>query len=159
MAEPTGPKSISVTSSAFQNGQPIPPKHTCEGQDVSPALAFSGIPPSAKSLVLICDDPDAPKGTWLHWTAWNIPPTTTSLQEGAQPNEGGYREGITDNRKVGYGGPCPPTGKPHRYFFKLFALDAVLELRNGANLKELQTAMKEKVIAWGELMGTFQRNA
>lgn len=159
MAEPNAVKSITITSSVFQEGQPIPPKHTCDGQDVSPPLKFAGLPSGTKSLVLICDDPDAPRGTWLHWTAWNIPPTLTSLHEGAQPNEGGYREGMTDNRKVGYGGPCPPQGKPHRYFFKVYALNATLDLRNGSTLKELQAAMKDKVIAWGELMGTFKRGA
>jgi Raf kinase inhibitor-like YbhB/YbcL family protein len=157
VAAPNGPKSIRVTSSAFQEGQPIPAKHTCEGQDVSPPLAFAGVPPSAKSLVLICDDPDAPRGTWLHWTAWNIPPRMTSIAEGAQHNEGGYSEGLTDNRKVGYGGPCPPPGKPHRYFFKVYALNTILDLPNGATLKELETAMAGKVIAWGELMATFSR--
>ena len=157
MAELGGTKNISVTSTAFQHGQSIPTKHTCSGDDISPPLEIGLVPPTAKSLVLICDDPDAPRGTWLHWTAWDLPPSMKTIREGAQPNEGGYREGITDNKKVGYGGPCPPPGKPHRYFFKVYALNAVLGLRNGASLKELEAAMKGKVLAWGELMGTFQR--
>ncbi|HEX9817021.1 MAG TPA: YbhB/YbcL family Raf kinase inhibitor-like protein [Candidatus Thermoplasmatota archaeon] len=152
-----GTKTLTVTSTAFQHGQPIPEKHTCEGQDVSPALEIGNIPPNAKSLVLICDDPDAPRGTWLHWTVWNMPPTMTAIREGAQNNEDGYREGMTDNKSVGYGGPCPPPGKPHRYFFKIYALSAMLGLPNGSNLKQLEGAMNGKVLAWGELMGTFKR--
>lgn len=157
MSDLGGTKTLTITSTAFQQGQPIPVKHTCSGQDISPPLAISNVPTAAKSLVLICDDPDAPRGTWLHWTAWDIPATLKSIREGAQPNEGGYREGITDNKKVGYGGPCPPPGKPHRYFFKIYAMNTILGLPNGSSLKELKLAMNGKVLAWGELMGTFTR--
>lgn len=152
-----GTKTLLVTSTAFQQGQPIPAKYTCSGADVSPPLAIGNIPPNAKCLALICDDPDAPKGTWLHWTAWNMPPTMKTLREGVQNNDGAYREGVTDNKSVGYGGPCPPPGKPHRYFFKVYALNATIDLPNGSKWRELEDAMNGKVLAWGELMGTFKR--
>jgi len=152
---------IQITSSVFAEGQPIPAKHTCDGKDVSPPLQWTNVPPTAKSLALICDDPDAPVGTWVHWVLYNLPPTTAGLSEGVPkspelPN--GAKQGMTDFRQIGYGGPCPPPGKPHRYFFKLYALDAPLDsaLRD-ATKKELLKAMEGHVLAEGQLMGTYQR--
>lgn len=156
-AKNLGPKNVQVSSPAVLQGRPIPPRHTCSGEDVSPLLRVAGIPPNAKALAVIMDDPDAPRGTWLHWTAWNLPATTKELGEGVDVAKLGGREGLTDNGDTGYGGPCPPPGKPHRYFFKVYALSETLPTGAGARLADLEAAMKGKVLAWGELMGTFQR--
>src|SRR3989304_2756237 len=118
--------SIQLTSSAFTDGSPIPARHTCDGPDVSPMLKWSGAPAGTKSFALICDDPDAPAGTWVHWVIYGIPPDTTDLPEGVPPDEtlpDGSRQGKNDFGRIGYGGPCPPPGKPHRYYFKIYALD------------------------------------
>jgi len=151
--------SIIVKSSAFQNMQAIPSVYTCDGKNISPPLSWSGIPEMAKSLVLIADDPDAPAGTWVHWVVYDIPPAVTSLKEGAPKTdtlpEGG-KQGINDSRKIGYDGPCPPGGT-HRYFFKMYALDAVLNLPSGKNKKEIEKAMKGHILAQGELVGTYSR--
>ncbi|MCX7722324.1 MAG: YbhB/YbcL family Raf kinase inhibitor-like protein, partial [Verrucomicrobiae bacterium] len=123
---------IQVTSPAFQDGKPIPSKYTCDGEDVSPPLNWTNVPPEAKSLVLISDDPDAPVGTWVHWVLYDLPPTTAGLSEGVPKSSelpNGAKQGINDFRRIGYGGPCPPPGKPHRYYFKLYALDTVLGLK------------------------------
>lgn len=144
---------MKIESPAFKHGQPIPKKYTCSGQDVSPPLAFQGAPKETKTFALIVDDPDAPMGTFDHWIAWNIPGNTTDLPEGAQiPNQGknGYRE-------ARYRGPCPPPGAPHRYFFKLYALDSTIDLPNGSSKKQLEGAIEGHVLGQSELVGTFQR--
>lgn len=144
---------MQIESSAFANKEKIPSTYTCEGQDISPPLKFSGIPAKAKSLALIVDDPDAPSGTFDHWIAWNLPATTTELKEGASfPNEGSNGFGATR-----YRGPCPPRGKPHRYFFKLYALDTMLDLENGSTKDGLLNAMKGHILKQAELVGTYQR--
>lgn len=152
--------SIEIKSSAFQEGGIIPRKHTCDGEDVSPALSWSGVPDGTRGLALICDDPDAPMGIWVHWVIYGIPADTTDLPE-AVPAERtvleSVKQGITDFRRIGYGGPCPPKGAPHRYFFKLYALDTDLALDSGITKKELLAAMEGHILAQGELMGRYGR--
>lgn len=154
-----GTMSFSVISAAFAEGATIPKKYTCDGADVSPALEWSGTPAGTKSLALIADDPDAPVGTWTHWLVWNLPPDH-SLAEGVQKVESlpdGTRQGKNDFRRIGYGGPCPPPGKPHRYFFKLYALDSKLDLNPGSSPSELETAMKGHVLGHTKVMGKYGR--
>jgi Raf kinase inhibitor-like YbhB/YbcL family protein len=146
-------RKMKITSSAFQQGANIPSKSSCDGADTSPPLQIQEIPPEAKSLVLIVDDPDAPSGLFTHWIAWNISPQTSTIAEGSAPK--GTR-GTNDFGKSGYGGPCPPSGT-HRYFFKIFALDQELNLAAGAKRAQLDAAMKGHVIAQGELMGHYSR--
>ncbi len=146
---------MNLTSSAFQNGATIPAKHTCDGTDVSPPLAWQDVPPKTAALALICDDPDAPGGTWVHWVLYNVPGTTMQLREG---DSGGGLEGRNDFRRTGYGGPCPPPGKPHRYFFKLYALRAPLELKSGASKAEVERSMKGAVLTEAQLIGTYSRS-
>jgi len=129
---------MKIISSAFSNNGPIPPKHTCDGENINPALEISDVPPEAKSLALICDDPDAPGRTFIHWAAWNLKPGTVEILEGQLPAES--IEGKTDFGKVGYGGPCPPSGT-HRYFFRLFALDTILNLPEAATREDLEKSM------------------
>jgi len=151
---------LELTSSAFKEGESIPTKHTCYGDDVSPPLKWSGIPNSAKSLALICDDPDAPAGTWVHWVLYDLPANVNELPEGIAASETtpqGAKQGVNDFQRVGYGGPCPPSGKPHRYFFKLYALDAELSLKPRATKSDLLNAMKGHTLAEGQLMGTYKR--
>lgn len=144
---------LQIESSAFTNKEKIPSKYTCEGEDLSPPLKFSGIPSKTKSLSLIVDDPDAPMGTFDHWIAWNLSPSTAELEEGASvPNEG--TNGFGDDR---YRGPCPPRGKPHRYFFKLYALDSTLTLKDGSTKAALLKAMEGHILEQAELVGTYQR--
>jgi len=150
---------IKVTSTAFQESGMIPRKYTCDGDDVSPPIEWSGIPDGTKSIALISDDPDAPVGTWVHWVIFNIPPNETGLSEGIPadatlPN--GAVHGTTDFRRLGYGGPCPPGGT-HRYFFKLYALDTVLDLKSGSFKKDLLAAMEGHIKAEGQLMGKYSR--
>lgn len=154
---------LSLTSPAFGANGSIPARYTCEGADVSPALAWSALPAGAKSLVLIVDDPDAPdpkapQTAWVHWVLYNIPPGTTGLSEavaaGGLPP--GTREGLNDWRRKGYGGPCPPIGR-HRYFHKLYALDAVLPDLGAASKAQLEEAMKGHVLAQAELVGTYEK--
>lgn len=151
---------IKLTSTAFAEGQPIPVKHTGQGEDISPALLWSEIPSGTKSLALICDDPDAPVGTWVHWVIWNIPPETPGLAE-AVPQKAelpsGARQGMNDFRKMGYGGPMPPPGNAHRYYFKIYALGIQPDLKAGATKDKLLAAMKGHILAEGQLMGTYQR--
>jgi len=144
--------SISITSSSFQAGGDIPAKFTCDGTNVSPALQIGGVPNEAKSLVLIVDDPDAPRGLFTHWIIWNIDPKTTRVAENSAPAAG--VQGTNDFGKRNYGGPCPPSGT-HRYFFKIFALDTKLELKPNARRAELDAAMRGHVLAQGELMGRY----
>jgi Raf kinase inhibitor-like YbhB/YbcL family protein len=157
---PGAPMNIQITSTAFADGQPIPAKYTGDGSDISPPLAWSNAPSNTKSFALICDDPDAPAGTWVHWVIWDLPPSAVALAEDMPkldllPN--GAKQGANDFKKTGYNGPAPPRGKPHRYYFKLYALDAVPGLKAGATKGDLLKAMQGHVLAQGQLMGTYQR--
>jgi len=150
---------ISVSSSAFQEGGMIPAKYTCDGNDLSPPLKWTGVPEGTKSIALISDDPDAPVGTWVHWVMWNLPPTARELAEGVPPKAqlpDGSRQGVSDFGRPGYGGPCPPGGT-HRYYFKVYALDAMLDLPNGTRKADLVKAMKGHILAEGQLMGKYSR--
>jgi hypothetical protein len=153
---------FTLTSTAFKEGAPVPVKHTCDGADVSPPLAWSGAPPGAMAFALIADDPDAPAGTWVHWVLYNLPGTAAGLPENVAktetlPDLGGAAQGQTDFRRPGYGGPCPPPGPAHRYFFKLYALDAALKLKAGATKQDVEVAMKDHVLGTAQLMGTYGR--
>lgn len=153
---------MKISSSAFSHGGRIPPKYTCDGDDFSPLLSIDSVAKGTKSLSLIVDDPDAPGGVFVHWVIWNVPPTATSIPErvpakAAVDSIGGAKQGVTDFGRLGYGGPCPPPGPAHRYFFKLYALDGTLNLRAGASKAELEAAMKGHILAEATLMGTYQR--
>lgn len=151
---------LELVSTAFEEGSDIPQKHTCDGADLSPPLSWSAPPAGTKSLALIGDDPDAPGGTWVHWVLYKLPPDAASLAEGIPPDEqlaGGGEQGTNDFRQVGYGGPCPPKGSAHRYFFKLYALDTELDLPGKATKKKLLRAMEGHILAQGQLMGRYQR--
>ncbi|MGH9869158.1 MAG: YbhB/YbcL family Raf kinase inhibitor-like protein, partial [Candidatus Polarisedimenticolia bacterium] len=156
----TAPAALQLTSSAFIPGGDIPTVHTCDGPDISPPLAWTEPPQGTRSLALICDDPDAPSGTWVHWVLFNLPPETRSLS-GKFPTDPelptGARQGKTDFGRVGYGGPCPPPGPPHRYFFRVYALDAPLSVDAGARKADVEKAMRGHVLAQGELMGRYGR--
>ena len=149
---------MEITSSAFKDGQPIPARFTCDDKNISPPLAWSAVPPNTASLALIVEDPDAPTGVWNHWVLFNLPADTGALPEDAAksfpPNA---REGVNDFKRIGYGGPCPPTGKAHRYFFKIFALDTSLNVPAGASRQDVEAAMTKHVLAQGQLMGTYQK--
>lgn len=150
---------ITVISSAFNEGGMIPLKYTCDGADVSPALAWDGIPATAKSIALISDDPDAPMGTWVHWVLWNLPPDAKGLPEQVPPDpelSDGARQGINDFGRTGYGGPCPPGGT-HRYYFKVYALDAMLNLPSSTRKSNLMAAVDGHILAQGQLMGKYSR--
>jgi len=145
--------SMQISSPVFENQKPIPSKYTCQGDNVSPPLSFSNIPPETKSLVLIVDDPDAPNGVFDHWLVWNIPSRTTKFEEGADlPYQGTGHGNVTH-----YYGPCPPRGKAHHYRFKLFALNQTLTIPSGSRRAELEQAMKGHIIAQAELVGTYRR--
>jgi len=148
-----------VQSPAFRAGSPIPARHTADGRDTSPPLSWSGVPPDAASLALVCEDPDAPRGNWVHWVLYDLPPSTPGLPEGIaadrRPPTGGV-SGKNDFGSLGYGGPAPPGGT-HRYFFRLYALDELLGLEPGATRAELSRAIAGHVLAEGELMGTYSR--
>lgn len=152
--------SIEVTSTAFQEGTAIPQQYTGDGADQSPPLKWSEPPAGTKSIALICDDPDAPHGTWVHWVLYNLPPDIRELDEGVPTTEklaSGAKQGKNDFGNIGYGGPAPPKGKPHRYFFKPYALSEELDLAPGATKAQLLEAMKGNILAEGQLMGTYQR--
>lgn len=144
-------KELIIKSDVFESNKLIPFKYTCDGEDVNPPLTIEGIPEGTKSLVLIVDDPDAPMGTWDHWIVWNIPPTG-KIEENTVPGV----EGMNDFRKHSYGGPCPPSGT-HRYFFKVYALDTKLTLNPNSRKKDVEKAMKDHVLAKGELVGLYRR--
>lgn len=151
---------IQLKSTAFNEGQPIPDRQAYDKDNISPDLQWSGVPPTAKSLVLICDDPDAPVGTWVHWVLYDLPSSVTRLAEGTPKTptlDNGAKQGVNDFKETGYGGPCPPPGKPHRYFFKLYALDITPDLKPGPTKKDLLKAMDGHVVGEGQLMGTYQR--
>ncbi len=145
---------MQITSPNFQNGGAIPVLYTCTGENMNPELRFSDLPPGTKSLALIMDDPDAPRGTFLHWTIWNIGPTETRIGENSKPV--GAVEGKTSTGKPGYVGPCPPSGT-HRYFFRLYALNTLLSLAPGADRESLEVAMQSHTLGQAELMGTFSK--
>lgn len=151
---------MKLTSDAFTEGQPIPARHTCDGPDVSPTLRWDEAPVGTKNFALICDDPDAPAGTWVHWVIYGLPGRTCALPEDLPTTDtlpDGSRQGANDFKRTGYGGPCPPAGKPHRYFFKLYALDTELGLKPRATKQQLLKAMRSHVLAEASLMGTYQR--
>jgi len=156
---------LALTSSKFTDRERIPRRYTCEGEDISPPLAWSGIPDGTKSFALIVDDPDAPdpvapRMTWVHWVLYNLPPTVNELPEGvssaALPS--GTREGQNDWKNLGYGGPCPPIGR-HRYFHKLYALDVVLPELGAATKQELEEAMQDHIMAKAILVGTYEKGS
>lgn len=155
--------SITITSPAFHHKDTIPARFTCSGADISPPLQWTGVPPETKSLVLIVDDPDAPdpsapKMTWVHWILYNLPPYCDGLEEDIQASSlpEGTCEGFNDWNRTGYGGPCPPIGR-HRYFFKLYALDKVLEPIHRATKAQVEKTMQKHVLASAELVGTFEK--
>jgi Raf kinase inhibitor-like YbhB/YbcL family protein len=153
---------MELSSSAFDNGGAIPRRHTCEGEDVSPPLRWSGVPPAAKSLVLIVDDPDAPdpaapQRPWVHWVLVDIAPDSTGLPLGGKPLPAGAREGLNDWHRTGYGGPCPPVGR-HRYVFKLYALDRWLTSLYRPTKAIVEHAIDRHVLAQAELLGTYQKS-
>jgi Raf kinase inhibitor-like YbhB/YbcL family protein len=152
---------FSLSSPAFADGAAIPVEHTCDGADASPPLAWSDAPPGTRAFALIADDPDAPAGTWVHWVLYNLPPATSQLPGRIAKVEtldlGGARQGRNDFRHPGYGGPCPPAGPAHRYFFKLYALDAPLELRPSAQKQDVEAAMQGHTLGVAQLMGTYAR--
>jgi Raf kinase inhibitor-like YbhB/YbcL family protein len=154
-----GGKIMEIRSSAFKDGGFIPEKYTCDGLDISPPLEWSQVPDGTKSFTLICDDPDAPMGTWVHWVLYNLPGNTRELAGKVPPLEvleNGARQGRNDFRRIGYGGPCPPRGT-HRYYFKIYALDQNLDIGAGISVKELIGAMEGHVLAEGQLMGKYKR--
>ncbi|MGD8882008.1 MAG: YbhB/YbcL family Raf kinase inhibitor-like protein [Desulfobacterales bacterium] len=150
---------LEITSTAFSEGEMIPTRYTCDGPDVSPDLSWSGVPDAAKSLALICDDPDAPMGTWVHWVLFNIPSNASGLPAEIPSDdalENGARHGTNDFGRLGYGGPCPPGGT-HRYYFKLYVLDTELNLNSGVTKDQLLDAMKGHILSEAKLMGTYRR--
>lgn len=154
-----GEKTMKLTSSAFSEGGMIPSQYTCDGKDISLPLSWSEVPDGTKSFALICDDPDAPMGTWVHWVIYNIPDTVRQLPEAVPTTEklnDGSLQGKNDFKRFGYGGPCPPGGT-HRYFFKLYALDTRLDLKAGATKSQLLEAMKGHILAEAQLMGKYGR--
>ncbi|GIV60198.1 YbhB/YbcL family Raf kinase inhibitor-like protein [Rhodocaloribacter litoris] len=155
---------LQLTSTAFAHGEEIPRKYTCDGEDLSPPLSWSGVPGGTRSLALIVDDPDAPdprapRRTWVHWVLYNLPPDAAGLPEGVEAGAlpPGTRQGLNDWKRPGYGGPCPPVGR-HRYFFKLYALGEVLAAPDGMTKAQLERAMEGKILARAELMGTYRRS-
>jgi Raf kinase inhibitor-like YbhB/YbcL family protein len=152
------PVLFQLATTAWEPGASVPPRYTCDGENVSPALAWTAPPAGTQSLALLVDDPDAPRRVWTHWTAWNLPAIAGGLPEGQGSEGAGLVQGTTDFGTVGYGGPCPPPGHGvHRYFFRLYALDQLLALPKGAGRAELDAAMAGHVLGRTELMGTFRR--
>jgi len=158
-AQGGGKMKIKLSSRAFEDGGMIPAKYTCDGQDVSPPLKWDQVPEGTKSIALICDDPDAPAGTGVHWVIFNLPASAKELAEDIPPEKtlpNGAKHGVNDFRKTGYGGPCPPSGT-HRYFFKLYVLDTKLDLPAGVDKRRLLSAMAGHVLAQGQLVGKYKR--
>lgn len=150
---------MELKSSAFNDGDMIPDKYTCDGTDISPPLEWESLPENTQSLALISDDPDAPVGTWVHWVYYDIPPDTEGLPENITPQENpdiGGKQGMNDFRRIGYGGPCPPGGT-HRYYFKIYALDTILNLPAGADKRQLLKAIEGHIIDQAQLMGKYKR--
>lgn len=149
----TGFRALEVTSPAFRPGAMIPRKYTCEGEDINPPIDIGELPPSTRSLAVVADDPDAPSGTWLHWLVWNIA-VTHHIHENEVPGD----QGVNDFGRNDYGGPCPPSGT-HRYFFRIYALDDLLDLPEGSTRAQVESAMRDHILAYGELMGVYKRGA
>jgi Raf kinase inhibitor-like YbhB/YbcL family protein len=148
---------ISISSTAFKNGGVIPDEYTCKGSNISPEISWSGVPKNAKSIALICDDPDAPGGNWVHWVVYGIPAGVTSLGRNFIGSSDGTKQGMNDFKRTGYGGPCPPSGT-HRYFFRIYALDIVPALPPASATKAaLLEAMKGHILTQGEIMGTCRK--
>jgi len=147
-------KNMKITSSAFENNGYIPKKYTCQGEDVNPPLDFADIPKEAKSLVLIVDDPDAPMGTWTHWTIWNMEPDLRKIEENSIPENS--VSGMNSSGKNGYQGPCPPSGT-HRYFFKIYALDGNISLKSSASKADVEKAISGHIVDYGELVGLYKK--
>ena len=145
---------LMISSTSFGNKGNIPERHTCDGKDLNPPLSIGQVPAGAKSLALIVDDPDAPMGTWVHWVLWNIDPNISAIKEDSVPK--GAIQGLNDFRKHSYGGPCPPSGT-HRYFFKIYALDAMLSLSPNSGKAELEKAMKGHILSRAEIIGLYKR--
>jgi len=145
---------MKISSAAFENNSFIPSKYTCEGQEINPPLEFRDVPEDTKSLLLIVDDPDAPMKTWVHWTIWNIDAKTTQVLQNSCPK--GAVEGITSFGRTGYGGPCPPSGT-HRYFFKLFALDKMLDLSPNSYARDIESTIEGHIIRKAELIGLYKK--
>jgi Raf kinase inhibitor-like YbhB/YbcL family protein len=153
-------ENISIYVDGFKDGTTIPDVYTCKGKDISPSLSWKEIPAGTKSIALIMDDPDAPGGTFVHWVLYNVPENTQKLPEGIQHDKtlpDGSMQGITDFGRTGYGGPCPPPGKPHRYYFKIYALDSKINLPPGALKKQLENEMSGHILAKGEIIGIYKR--
>jgi len=153
-AEGSANMGLQMTSTAFADGEAIPKRYTCDGDNISPQLAWSGVPEGTKSLALILDDPDAPSGSFIHWVIFDIPPTLNELSDGVQ---GIGTQGANSTRKQAYFGPCPPPGPAHRYFFKLYALDRTLDLSPGSTKADVEKAMQAHILAQGQIMGKFGR--
>lgn len=150
---------INLKSPSFEEGETIPVRFTCDGEDISPELVWESIPTECRTLAIICDDPDAPMGTWVHWIIYNIPADLGGLEEGIPSDDilpSGAVQGNNGWRRIGYGGPCPPGGT-HRYFFKIYALDTTLDLGPGASKSQLTDAMEGHILAQGQLMGRYSR--
>ncbi len=146
---------LHISSTVFNDNESIPRKYTCDGENINPSLSFSGIPEETKSLALIIDDPDAPVKTWVHWIIFDIPPQFDQIPEGSPPPSS--IQGLNDFGNNSYGGPCPPSGQEHRYFFKLYALDTILELSSGTTKATLEAAMEGHIIAQTSLVGKYSR--
>jgi len=158
--EETTLKQISISPDTFSNGSNIPVEYTCDGDDRSPALSWNTVPAGTQSFALIVDDPDAPGKTWVHWVIYNIPANSTGLPGAVPKNntlDDGSLQGKNDFGRVGYNGPCPPPGKPHRYFFRVYALDTTLSLKSGATKSQLEAAMSGHILAQGEMVGEYGR--
>jgi Raf kinase inhibitor-like YbhB/YbcL family protein len=151
---------IQLTSPDFRHGDTIPRQHSCDGENLSPGLAWNGAPLERRSFALICDDPDAPRGTYVHWVLYNLPGETVELSRGMPTTPelpSGASQGRNDSGEIGYTGPCPPPGKPHRYYFRLYALDIMLSLPYGVSRGELERGMADHIVGQGTLMGVYQR--
>ena len=151
-------RGIKLVSRAFTEGQTIPRQYTCNGINISPPLEWTGLPKSAKTIAIIADDPDAPAGTWVHWVIFNLPADTLGMVENVPATEdvaGGGLQGKNDFQKIGYGGPCPPSGT-HRYFFKIYAVDGELPLKAGATKSEVEKASEGHIVGQAQLMGTYR---
>ncbi len=151
----SGPNAFQLTSAAFKNNADIPKKYTCDGGDVNPPLVFKNVPLKAKSLAVTVTDPDAPEGTWAHWIIYNIPPNTGKIIENTNP----ATEGLSDFGKYTYGCPCPPDDKLHHYVFRVYALNAVLNINEGPSISEVEKAIRGHIITKTELTGTYQKSA
>ncbi len=146
---------MQITSPAFTHNDSVPSKYTCDADDINPPLQISGIPEGTQSLALIVDDPDAPRGDWVHWLVWNIDPSTSEIPENSVPANA--IQGLTDFQRNDWGGPCPPSGT-HRYFFKLYALDSTLDIPASSQKADLESAMQNHILSQAELVGLYQRN-